>query len=103
MPEYCKVGATGLWRGLDLPCSDSRRTHPVKVARPFSQSAASSALSSSSVGVSPLRCIARTFSSYRWNYLIGFNWEMYRQWSVMVEAGFGGSRDNFIAGATYRF
>lgn len=39
----------------------------------------------------------------RWNYLIGFNWEMNRQWSVMAEAGFGGSRENFIAGATYRF
>ena len=39
----------------------------------------------------------------RWNYLIGFNWEMNRKWSVMVEAGFGGSRENVIAGATYRF
>ena len=39
----------------------------------------------------------------RWNYLIGFNWEMNRNWSVMVEAGFGGSRENVIAGATYRF
>ena len=39
----------------------------------------------------------------KWNYLIGFNWEMNRQWSVMVEAGFGGSRENVIAGATYRF
>jgi hypothetical protein len=39
----------------------------------------------------------------KWNYLIGFNWEMNRKFSVMVEAGFGGSRDNFIAGATYRF
>jgi len=39
----------------------------------------------------------------KWNYLIGFNWEMNRHWSVMAEAGFGGSRENFIAGATYRF
>ncbi len=39
----------------------------------------------------------------KWNYLIGFNWEMNRQWSVIVEGGFGGSRENVIAGATYRF
>ena len=39
----------------------------------------------------------------KWNYLIGFNWEMNRNWSVIVEAGFGGSRENVIAGATYRF
>ena len=39
----------------------------------------------------------------KWNYLIGFNWEMNRSWSVNVEAGFGGSRENVIAGATYRF
>jgi hypothetical protein len=39
----------------------------------------------------------------KWNYLIGFNWEMNRKWSVMVEAGFGGSRDNLIAGVTHRF
>lgn len=39
----------------------------------------------------------------RWNYLLGFNWEMNRNWSVMLEAGFGGSRENLIAGAAYRF
>ena len=39
----------------------------------------------------------------KWNYLIGFNWEMNRRFSVMVEAGFGGSRENVIAGAAYRF
>ena len=39
----------------------------------------------------------------KWNYLIGFNWEMNRKFSVMVEAGFGGSRENVIAGASYRF
>jgi len=39
----------------------------------------------------------------RWNSLIGFNWEMNKAWSVMAEAGFGGSRENFIAGVTYRF
>jgi len=39
----------------------------------------------------------------RWNALLGFNWEMNKAWSVMAEAGFGGSRENFIAGVTYRF
>jgi len=39
----------------------------------------------------------------RWNALLGFNWEMNKTWSVMAEAGFGGSRENFIAGLTYRF
>ena len=39
----------------------------------------------------------------RWNALIGFNWEMNKAWSVTAEAGFGGSRENFIAGVTYRF
>jgi len=38
----------------------------------------------------------------RWNGLLGFNWDMNKHWSVMAEAGFGGSRENFIAGATYR-
>jgi len=28
---------------------------------------------------------------------------MNKTWSVMAEAGFGGSRENFIAGVTYRF
>jgi len=39
----------------------------------------------------------------RWNYLLGFNWDMNKHWSVMAEAGFGGSRENFIGGVTYRF
>ena len=39
----------------------------------------------------------------RWNYLLGFNWEWNKNWGVMAEAGFGGSRENFFAGATYRF
>lgn len=39
----------------------------------------------------------------RWNYLIGFNWELNKTWSVIAEAGFGGSRENFISGVTYRF
>jgi hypothetical protein len=39
----------------------------------------------------------------KWNYLLGFNWEWNKNWSVMAEAGFGGSRTNFICGATYRW
>jgi cysteine rich repeat protein len=39
----------------------------------------------------------------RWNYLLGFNWDLNKRWSVMAEAGFGGSRENFIGGVTYRF
>jgi hypothetical protein len=39
----------------------------------------------------------------RWNYLLGFNWDWNKNWSVMAEAGFGGSRENFFAGVTYRF
>jgi len=39
----------------------------------------------------------------RWNYLLGFNWDLNKSWSIMAEAGFGGSRENFIGGVTYRF
>ena len=39
----------------------------------------------------------------KWNYLIGFNWAISKQWSVMAEAGFGGSRSNFISSFGYRF
>ena len=39
----------------------------------------------------------------RWNTLLGFNWDLNKRCSVMVEAGFGGSRENFIGGVTYRF
>lgn len=39
----------------------------------------------------------------RWNYLLGFNWEINRRWNINAEGGFGGSRDSLIAGVTYRF
>ena len=26
----------------------------------------------------------------RWNYLVGFNWEVGRAWSLQAEIGFGG-------------
>jgi len=39
----------------------------------------------------------------RWNYLLGFNWDFNKSWSLNAEAGFLGSRDNLIAGVTYRF
>lgn len=39
----------------------------------------------------------------RWNYLVGFNWELNKAWSLQAEVGFGGSRSNAIASATYRW
>lgn len=39
----------------------------------------------------------------KWNYLIGFNWNISKEWSAMAEAGFGGSRSNFISSFNYRF
>ena len=39
----------------------------------------------------------------KWNYLVGFNWDIDKNWSVTAEAGFGGTRNNVIAGFTYRF
>ena len=38
-----------------------------------------------------------------WSANIGFNWQLSPEWGVLVEAGFGGSRENLIAGVTYRF
>ena len=39
----------------------------------------------------------------KWNYLLGFNWDINKNWSISAESGFGGSRDNMIAVATFRF
>ena len=39
----------------------------------------------------------------RWNYLVGFNWDVRRWFSLHCEAGFGGSRQNWIGSATFRF
>jgi hypothetical protein len=39
----------------------------------------------------------------KWNYLLGFNWDIDKNWSVTAEAGFGGTRSNVIAGFTYRY
>jgi hypothetical protein len=39
----------------------------------------------------------------KWNYLIGFNWNITSTWSAQAEAGFGGSRSNFISSVTYRY
>ena len=39
----------------------------------------------------------------RWNYLVGFNWDLSRTWSLQAEVGFGGSRDNAIVSGTYRW
>ncbi len=37
------------------------------------------------------------------NYLLGFNWDFSKTWSVMAEAGIGGSRQSFISALTFRF
>ena len=39
----------------------------------------------------------------KWNALAGFNWETSKHWSVNLEAGFWGSRENIIMGMTYRY
>jgi len=39
----------------------------------------------------------------KWNYVVGANWDVSKHWSVMVEAGVGGSRENLITGFTYRW
>jgi len=39
----------------------------------------------------------------RWNYVVGANWDVSSHWSVTIEAGVGGSRENLIAGFTYRW
>lgn len=39
----------------------------------------------------------------RWNYLLGFNWDLSKSWSIQTELGTGGSRDNAIASLTWRF
>jgi len=38
-----------------------------------------------------------------WNYVVGANWDVSKHWSAMIEAGVGGSRENLIAGFTYRW
>ncbi len=39
----------------------------------------------------------------RWNFIAGANWDVKRWLSLQAELGFGGSRSNVIATATYRF
>ena len=39
----------------------------------------------------------------KWNALAGFNWEPNKHWSINLEAGFLGSRENIIMGMTYRY
>ena len=34
----------------------------------------------------------------KWNYLVGFNWDVRKFFSLHAEAGFGGSRQNFVSG-----
>jgi hypothetical protein len=47
--------------------------------------------------------VIRQRNKDEWNYVVGFNWDIRRNWSVQTEAGFGGSRTHFIGSATRRF
>lgn len=47
--------------------------------------------------------VIRQSNRDRWNYLLGFNWELSRAWSLQAEVGFGGSRENAIVSGTYRW
>jgi hypothetical protein len=42
-------------------------------------------------------------SKGKWNQRLGTDWDVSKHWSVVVEAGVGGSRENLIAGFTYRW
>jgi len=39
----------------------------------------------------------------RWNYLLGFNWDVSRSWSVHAEIAAGGSREQILGSVTWRF
>lgn len=39
----------------------------------------------------------------KWNFLLGFSWDIDQRWMAQAEVGFGGSREQFISSATYRF
>ena len=39
----------------------------------------------------------------KWNFMVGFNWDVSRSWSAQFEASTGGSREQFIASGTWRF
>jgi len=38
-----------------------------------------------------------------WNYLAGAHWMVSKSWSLLGELGFGGSRQDVIIAAFYRF
>ena len=42
-------------------------------------------------------------NSDAWNVALGGNWQVTPAWGVMLEIGAGGSRNDVIAGVTYRF
>lgn len=42
-------------------------------------------------------------NSDAWNAALGANWQMTPAWGVMLEIGGGGTRNDVIAGVTYRF
>ena len=42
-------------------------------------------------------------NSDEWNVALGGNWQVTPAWGVMLEIGTGGTRNDVIAGVTYRF
>ncbi|MEM1190848.1 MAG: hypothetical protein AAGI72_20115 [Pseudomonadota bacterium] len=47
--------------------------------------------------------VIRQRNKDQWNYLAGFSWEINKRWMLQAEAGFGGSRENYIGSITYRW
>jgi len=39
----------------------------------------------------------------KWNFLVGFNWDLTKAWSVQAESSAGGSRQGFVGSVTWRF
>lgn len=63
------------------------------------------AICSPPIGRPPSICeqtlVSQVTSSYNaQNVGVGANWDVSKRWSVMVESGVGGSRENLIAGLT---
>jgi hypothetical protein len=55
------------------------------------------------VGISTIEYSINQKNKDEWNYLVGANYDLGKRWNFMAEIGFGGSRENIIAGVTYRW
>jgi hypothetical protein len=55
------------------------------------------------VGISTIEYKINQKNKDEWNYLFGLNYDLGRHWNFNAEIGFGGSRENIIAGAIYRW